>query len=72
MTNQSNDGGHREGSDRAATTITTRRIKLTRRITCTLDDDTLSKARELGGGNLSRGIRRAVAKAIKDKNPTQE
>lgn len=31
-----------------------------RRVTVTLDDQTLTRARKIGSGNLSLGIRRAV------------
>jgi hypothetical protein len=42
-----------------------RRIELpigTRRVNATLPDDTLEKARQIGNGNVSAGIRLAVEK----------
>lgn len=34
-----------------------------RRVNVTLDKATIERAREIGGGNVSEGIRRAVAQA---------
>lgn len=53
--NDNRRGGKRPGAGRPA------EVKLPRPKTVSLDPATIERAREIGGGNLSAGIRRAVA-----------
>lgn len=51
--NRGSHGGAREGAGRHATGA--------RQVGVTLDPATVMRAREIGGGNVSEGLRRAVA-----------
>jgi hypothetical protein len=52
--NGKSHGGARSGAGRRA------EVRCTRRITLSIDDETALRARQIGNGNVSAGIRRAV------------
>ena len=63
-------GGSREGSGRPGIGA--------QRVNVSLDEETLKRAREIGSGNVSEGLRRAISAfdnsakpALKKKNPPE-
>lgn len=57
-------GGAREGSGRPKIGA--------QRVNVSLDEETLNRAREIGAGNVSEGLRRAVAVYQKSTDPVAD